>query len=1150
MASASTVLAARPSEFDPKRLNLPLDLTLGCTKTALLETLTLGLGPSFAKAVLKLWLPDHPVLTSTADGVIEIMKKRGESFATSNATDRLFRNLSSDVAERLQKVVEVEFPSVPESDREAAALAVAATFEKLDLPRAMMRADLNAADLELVAKPVAHRLFADLEGDTRALAELLLRETCGYAVALAGKLPDFEVAAAREILKRTNELGGELSRLLDVVGAMRDQSSRNDSVKNFETLYRRAFSQRLDRMQLFGMRLVGAGARELEISVAYVALTLSHANSYSNNVGDVLTGLKRILIRGEAGSGKTTLMHWLGIRASRRDFEGPLETWNTCLPFFVSLRDFSDGQFPIPERFVGRVVPNLAGLMPPGWVQQELSRGALVLIDGVDEVPAARRGDMLEWLAGLVQDFPNSIYILSSRPAAIDGKIHGITTIKRFESLAFEQVILEPMSLRDSETLVRLWHRAVGRNLVDTDHQSRLQHYELELILSLRERSSIRSLASNPLLCSMICVLNWDRQQKLPEDRMQLYSLALEILVHARDIDRGVTTRGLNELDASTKLSLLDGLAYWMLRNGVIEADRNEVEAQIDILLQRHSRISNGPAVVLQELLERSGILRQPQIGVVDFVHRTFLEYMAARAAVTAGDFGFLASKANDDSWRETIVFAAGHAQGIQRDQLITRLLKKPLFKLKSKTTDVTAACCLETAGTNLRRDLLSALNECARSLFPPMDLETARVLAPAANHEPELLKGYTDPRAIAACIRCASIVGGRAMLNVINSYKAHSDENVWRELLAAWTSFDPVEYRDQIIKSRPSQCFGKIGVSMLDSDAFEILEWLVLKGLHESMDMLGNIVAEFYSKKHLDLQCTYESENDLGAAGDSRAGLGRNSWYNNESNSGKFHVNINAVDAKRISSIRSTHKLSLGSCDTGVLRFIAELPILEELSYWPTTDRDVGPLTKAKMLRFLEITDRCLADKGGELNLNDLCRCEKLTELAIVGFSDAEIHLSSLNNITKMSLAKVGRNVIKQLSNLSRLERLYLEFRDGDNTIIDLRGHGELTHIHLVSRGIVQLQLPASVKSLCFGGSDEVYIKDSGNLENVNTITMTGVKSIKDARTLFSIKSLRLIVLDKQTRNVLWRELDEHAVARNLLIYILDGSQSPVKNP
>jgi len=47
------------------------------------------------------------------------------------------------------------------------------------------------------------------------------------------------------------------------------------------------------------------------------------------------------------------------------------------------------------------MAPNLFALMLVGWVQRMLSEGALVLVDGLDEVPVVKRNDCLAWLEGL-----------------------------------------------------------------------------------------------------------------------------------------------------------------------------------------------------------------------------------------------------------------------------------------------------------------------------------------------------------------------------------------------------------------------------------------------------------------------------------------------------------------------------------------------------------------------------------------------------------------------------------------------------------------------------------------------------------------------------------------------------------------------------
>lgn len=51
---------------------------------------------------------------------------------------------------------------------------------------------------------------------------------------------------------------------------------------------------------------------------------------------------------------------------------------------------------------------------------------------------------------------------------------------------------------------------------------------------------------------------------------------------------------------------------------------------------------------MLRNLLLRSGVLRRPAQDVLDFVHRTFQDYLAARYAVEEGHLGVLAGHAED----------------------------------------------------------------------------------------------------------------------------------------------------------------------------------------------------------------------------------------------------------------------------------------------------------------------------------------------------------------------------------------------------------------------------------------------------------------------------------------------------------------------
>lgn len=370
----------------------------------LLEALTINLAAALLKTTAKLWFKDTPFAEGAAGSLVDTFKKKIEDFETRRATERLFDGLQDEVARRLERLVEREFSSLPEHERTAAALAVADVLNQLPVSESLFAANLDAAQLERAARPTSDRVCSTLSTDSRVLAALLLRESCNYIVTLAGKLPDFQVAATREILKRHSELLAELGRVLDALAAMRTDPrlDRASEGRDFELQYRRALGRRLDRLELFGLRLVGGGARDYPLTVAYVSLTATASGGdMPVRVEDALTGAERVVIRGEAGSGKTTLLRWLAVRATNREFTGVLAQWNERVPIYLALRDYAIEPLPRPEHFLDHLAANLIEEMPKGWCQGVLRSRALLLLDGIDELSAARRKDFAPWLQGL-----------------------------------------------------------------------------------------------------------------------------------------------------------------------------------------------------------------------------------------------------------------------------------------------------------------------------------------------------------------------------------------------------------------------------------------------------------------------------------------------------------------------------------------------------------------------------------------------------------------------------------------------------------------------------------------------------------------------------------------------------------------------------
>lgn len=965
---------------------------------ALLETLVVNLGAGVLKGLGKLWLKDNPVLDAAAGSMIDTLKKKIDDYGTARSVDKLLRDIKDDICDKLAAFISREFTDLGANERDAAILAVGDLLAEDDLLSEVVRADLEATLVERAYRERAGARFRELGSSGEAFARVLLREAVNFVVEAVRELPSFDAAANVELLRRTTETLTRVRSVLDRVEAIgrsveQSRGAPEKAAASFEIQYRRSLAGLLDELELFGLRLVGGGISKYRLTMAYVTLKATTSSTPEPGIIDeAFAGRPHAVVRGEAGSGKTTLMQWLAVRAALGQLPGKLEPWNGLVPFYLRMRDYADAELPAPENFLRPLMANLVGEMPQGWVNQRLRHGAMILVDGVDELPQAKRRAFAQWLLGLVREYPTSVIIVSSRPAALDADSQPRLG-KTLHDAGFTRVDIESMSPADSQALIEQWHAAVANDLVGRIDPEWLAGLQVRLVNQIREKAALRALASSPLLCAMICALNFDRgNATLPDDRMQLYRLALAMLLGDRDRDRQIPAL----LEHDEREELLDQLAYWFLRNRKSEATKTDVEGQIQVASRRLQRLRDmTPASILQDLLERSGVLRQPQHDVIGFIHRTFLEFMGARAAIAANDLDHLVEKAKEEDWRETIVFAAGHASQAKRDEFISLLLKRKIWRSRPLSLEVTAACCIETVGRNIAPHLLAQLKEQARRLFPPTNLARAAQLAAAAAMEPGLLMGHAGrgPIVAAACIRTAAIVAGPRMLEVIASYAFMDSEMVEAELLRAWDAFEDEEYIEKVLRLR-SRLSG-IDLATVSDEEFYAFRLLTAFGQSSSyashVASLQKGLDRYRRHKRLELgslTAAFTETIDAGNPVNEPASTVTSSSFS-----------VSNYLSRSLRKLTSLKGFSLKTVDPQVLDAVASLPKLTSLAVEVEQPIALDSLTRIPQLESLKLEGAGIVDVSGlstMQNLRDLSlgytNVEDLGALARMRLSSLEI--------------------------------------------------------------------------------------------------------------------------------------------------------------
>jgi hypothetical protein len=444
------------------------------------------------------------------------------------------------------------------------------------------------------------------------------------------------------------------------------------------------------------------------------------------------------------------------------------------------------------------VAGHLTGVMPKAWVERQLESGkALLLIDGVDELLDGERRGVREWLRKLLAAYGEVRVVVTSRPAAA-----GADWLRREE---FTALHLDRMTPPDLAAFVRQWHQAVrelGEELPCEVEE--LPGYEQSLLNALKDRPHLQSLAGTPLLASMLCAMHLNRGSQLPRDRMELYRSALHTLVHERDAHRNVPSALDHGLGLKDKLVLLRDLAWRLSDNNRSEISLEQAGVFVGRKLagMRHLDEQDGGRV-LEQLRHRSGVLRSPAVGRVDFVHRTFQEYLAAEEAAEEDRIGNLVERAHLDLWRETIIMAAGHANRPQREELLGGILDRAAAEPRhARKLRLLAAACQETV-PEVSEGLAGRLDEAVGALLPPRRETDPPALAAVGTSLlrslPRSLSGLTEKAAVQT-VRTVALVGGEEALGLLEEYAQDAPAHAVRAFLNGWRYFDADAYVDRVL--------------------------------------------------------------------------------------------------------------------------------------------------------------------------------------------------------------------------------------------------------------------------------------------------------------------------------------------------------------
>ena len=328
----------------------------------------------------------------------------------------------------------------------------------------------------------------------------------------------------------------------------------------------------------------------------------------------------QVVVTGDPGAGKSTLVQYIAL-----DWvvEHRLKSDNKRLiPILIELRKYAQDPNH-PKNFLEYLHEgaNTICCLNRQKLHECLDAGkAFVMFDGLDEVFDPKlRDTIVTQIIRFSNDYPLVRILVTSRKIGYQSE--------PFRHAKFREFTIEDLNEEQITEFCDRWHTLAF------DNKSDRQKFKSRLAKGIAESPSIHELAGNPLLLTMMAILN--RHRELPRERYKLYECASELLLLNWEIDRLNLPPDI--IGTSEKQAMLRKIAYFLQSSPKGLAGNLIVKSKLASILINYLQglegIKNPRAIaerIIRQLHERNFILCLYGGETYGFVHRTFLEFFCA----------------------------------------------------------------------------------------------------------------------------------------------------------------------------------------------------------------------------------------------------------------------------------------------------------------------------------------------------------------------------------------------------------------------------------------------------------------------------------------------------------------------------------------